>query len=372
MESCGRAFLGILVGLWLGSTPVTAQRETNQNPLPTAAKILAQARKLPDGGIQRLEPIQIGGITQWISVRGRDRRNPLILFLHGGPGYPMMPASYAYQSPWEEYFTVVQWDQRGAGKTYAANDSAQIAPTMTVATMISDAEQLVTYLRKEYGKQKIILMGHSWGSLLGIELVRKHPDWFHVYVGLGQIVDMPESERMGYKQVLAKASRAGNARALEELRAIEPYPEAGGLVPTAKLRVERKWIVFYGGYAYGRRDDYYPEIVSLSPDYTEKDVKALGEGMTFSTEKLWQKVAVTRFWDVTKLNCPVVLFHGAHDLITSPDLARRWYERLRAPEKKMVWFGRSSHMLLTEEPVEVFLHLIKDVRPFAMHAGYGR
>jgi pimeloyl-ACP methyl ester carboxylesterase len=191
----------------------------------------------------------------------------------------MMPASYTYQSPWEEYFTVVQWDQRGAGKTYAANDSGSIAPTMTLATMISDAEQVVTYLRHEYRKQKIILMGHSWGSLLGVELVRRHPEWFHVYVGLGQIVDMPESERMGYDRLLVNASRTGNTRALEELKSIAPYPEAGGLVPTRKLRIERNWVIFYGGYMYGTREDYYPGIVRLSPDYSEKDVKAIEDGI---------------------------------------------------------------------------------------------
>jgi pimeloyl-ACP methyl ester carboxylesterase len=365
VESSIRPWLTSLAFLWMSFTDVNAQRSTNEASLSTAAGILAKAREIPEGGIQRLEPIKIGAISQWISVRGRNKENPLLLFLHGGPGYPMMPASYTFQSPWEEYFTVVQWDQRGAGKTYAANDSGSIAPTMTLATMISDAEQVVTYLRHEYRKRKIILMGHSWGSLLGVELVRRHPEWFHVYVGLGQIVDMPESERLGYHRLLVNASRTGNGRALEELKSIAPYPEAGGLVPTWKLRIERNWVIFYRGYMYGTRQDPYPDIVRLSPDYSEEDVRALEEGITFSTDKMWQQVAITRFWSVSRLDCPVVLFHGVHDLITSPGLARTWYQRLRAPKKKMVWFDHSAHMVLTEEPGEVFLHLVTDVRPFA-------
>src|ERR1700691_5814898 len=99
----------------------------------------------------------------------RDRDNPILLFLHGGPAAPEMPTSWTFESPWEDYFTVVQWDQRGAGKTYASNDPKALAATMTVKQMTSDAEEVVRYLQNTYGKKKIFLLGHSWGSVLGVE-----------------------------------------------------------------------------------------------------------------------------------------------------------------------------------------------------------
>ena len=125
--------------------------------------IIADTRKIVSpNGVEELVPAPINGTTQWLSVQGRDRRNPVLLYLHGGPGSPTMPEAYTFQSPWEDYFTVVQWDQRGTGKTYAANDPNALASTMTIEQMTSDGEEVVRYLQKRYGKRKIFLLGHSW------------------------------------------------------------------------------------------------------------------------------------------------------------------------------------------------------------------
>ena len=126
--------------------------------------------------------VTIGGIRQWISVRGRHKDAPILLFVHGGPGFTSIPSSWFAMQGWDEYFTIAQWDQRGAGKTYAANTEAQMSPGMTVAGMTDDAAQLVQYLRKHYDKQKIFLLGHSWGTVLGTRLAQQHPDWFYAFV----------------------------------------------------------------------------------------------------------------------------------------------------------------------------------------------
>jgi pimeloyl-ACP methyl ester carboxylesterase len=132
-------------------------------------RILASNRKIvsPDG-IDEMVKVRIGGIDQWLSIRGKDRRNPILLFLHGGPASPAMPEAYTFQTPWEDYFTVVQWDQRGAGKTYAANSEQAMVSRMTIEGMTDDAAQVTEYLRQHYGKQKIFLLGHSWGTVLGV------------------------------------------------------------------------------------------------------------------------------------------------------------------------------------------------------------
>ena len=121
--------------------------------------IAATRRIVSPNGVEDLLPVQINGATEWLSIRGKDRRNPVLLFLHGGPGAPSMPEAYVFQSPWEDFFTVVQWDQRGAGKSYAANDPKALASTMTIEQMTSDAEEVTRYLQKRFAKQKIFLLG---------------------------------------------------------------------------------------------------------------------------------------------------------------------------------------------------------------------
>src|SRR5277367_1037006 len=134
---------------------------------PDPHAILAEYGKIVSAnGIDEAKPIAIGGIQQWITVRGRNRDNPILLVIHGGPAAPDLPNRYLYEVSWDDYFTVVQWDQRGAGKTFELNDSETVAPTMTKERMIEDAEDLVAYLRATYGKQKIFVLGHSWGSLV--------------------------------------------------------------------------------------------------------------------------------------------------------------------------------------------------------------
>jgi len=143
-----------------------------------AAAIIADARKIvTPHGIERLERVRIGGIEQWVSIRGADTRNPVLLYIHGGPGYVSMPMGWWFARGWEEYFTVVQWDQRGAGKTYLLNDPRKIAPTLTLARMETDTEEMAAWVRKRLGKTKIFVLRHSWASYLGLELASRHPDW---------------------------------------------------------------------------------------------------------------------------------------------------------------------------------------------------
>src|SRR6202158_3852425 len=125
-----------------------------------ATLIIADARKIvTPNGVERLDKVRIGGIEQWVSIRGADKRNPVLLLIHGGPGYVSMPMSWWFTRGWEEYFTVVQWDQRGAGKTYLLNDPGKIAPTLTPERMIADTEEIAAWARKEFGKDKIFVLG---------------------------------------------------------------------------------------------------------------------------------------------------------------------------------------------------------------------
>jgi proline iminopeptidase len=314
--------------------------------------------------------VPINGTTQWLSIRGRNTRNPVLLFLHGGPGSPTMPVDFTFQSPWEDYFTVVQWDQRGTGKTYASNDPKQLASTMTVQQMTSDAEEVVNYLQKRLGKQKIFLLGHSWGSVLGLELAERHPDWFYAYIGVGQIIDMQKSEAEGYQFALDEAKAHGNGDAVEELDKIAPYPGAIGSLTAAKIGVQRKWLMYYGGLTWGRKDfSWDANSWTLSPDYTDKDLDAIDEGSLYSITHLLGQVQKVDYENLIEFRCPVFFFEGRHDYAVSHTLVDEWFKRVQAPKKKLLWFEDAAHMVMEEEPGRFLFHLITDVRPIAAEAG---
>ena len=332
-----------------------------------ARDLIAAVQKIVSpGGIDEQMEIPINGTEQWITIRGRDLNNPILLFIHGGPGAPEMPTSWTFQNPWEDYFTVVQWDQRGSGKTYNANDPAKIRPTMTLPQMVSDSEAVVQYLRATYHRQKIFVMGHSWGTVLGLTLAEKHPEWLYAYIGMGQVIDTLRAEHVGYLATLKAAEAAHNAKAVAELKAIAPYPEPDGSLKLDKINTERKWSVILGGLTY-RRDsyDYYFNASELSPDYSDADLKAIGKGSDLSLSSLLPAFAKTDFSKVTTFRCPIILFEGRHDETTPSTVAAEWFARVKAPAKKFVWFEHSAHMMQIEEPGRVLVHLVEDVRPLA-------
>jgi proline iminopeptidase len=331
------------------------------------ASIIGTARKIvAPNGIEELLEIPIGGTKQWISVRGRDRGNPVLLMIHGGPASPEMPSSWFFENSWEDYFTVVQWDQRGSGKSYNANDPKTIQPTITVDRMINDAGEVVQFLRKRYEKNKIFVLGHSWGSLVGVSLAHAHPEWLYAYIGTGQMINGKENERVGYANTLRTAEAAGNRSAIAELKAIAPYPEMDGSVPLEKLGKERHWAVVLGGLTYQRTTyDYYENLFKLSPEYSEQDVAAIDKGSELSLGALIPAILNFNYSDTIRFQCPIILFEGRHDDTTPAEIAAQWFKRVQAPDKRLVWFENSAHMAMVEEPGRFLVHLVQDVRPLA-------
>jgi pimeloyl-ACP methyl ester carboxylesterase len=333
-------------------------------------RILDNSRRIVSPlGVDEHIKLRIGGIDQWLSIRGHDRRNPILLFLHGGPASVTMAVSYTFQSPWEDYFTVVQWDQRGAGKTYAANTEQQMTPGMTIAGMTDDAEQVVRYLRQHYGKQKIFLVGHSWGTVLGTRLAQQHPDWFYAYIGVGQVVNVRKNEEIGFAFALRAAKADHNDKAVRELEALAPYP---GTVPLTldRMATRSTWEMHYGGLTHGRKDfSFYADAEDLSPDYSQAELDAIGKGSGYSLKYLLQPLLDVNFEDVTRFGCPVILFVGQHDYTTSHELAEQWFDRIQAPSKHLVLFADSAHMIMQEQPGRFLMHLVTDALPLAQKAG---
>lgn len=237
-----------------------ASAETQQRVDPATGSVpardaiaarLAELRRIhtPEG-IEVLEEAPIGGVNQWVSIRGRNRANPVILFIHGGPGTPNTPITWAYQSPWEDFFTIVQWDQRGVGKNARTADRESLRPTLNNDRIIADAEEMAAWVRKRLGKDKIVVMGYSYGTIVGLALAQRRPEWLHAYVGVGQVSGSGEDYL--YKRVIELATKAKNEEALKELQAMAPYPGPNRTVEDT-LRV-RKWVRRFNGGWYGKPD----------------------------------------------------------------------------------------------------------------------
>lgn len=364
MTSFLRTALAVAALLTPVAVPAASPQPFTQDD---ARAIVGDLQKIvsPRGIDERVE-VTLGGIPQWITVRGRDSRNPILLFIHGGPAAPEMPTSWTFQDDWEDFFTVVQWDQRGSGKTYATSDPAKIKPTLTVDRMEQDTAELVQYLRSKYGKDKIFVIAHSWGTVLGLRLAQQHPDWLYAYIGMGQIIDMRESERRDYESALASAKAEHNQKAIQQLDAIAPYPDPQRAPTFDEIGVERSWSVYYGGLSWGRKSyDYYYDTSKLSPDYTDADLKAIDQGAVMSVTALLPALMAVDFTRTTDFKCPIVMFNGRHDITTNSGVVAEWFKTVKAPAKKLVWFEDSAHMMQIEQPGAVLLHLVQDVRPLA-------
>ena len=179
-------------------------------------RIAARIRIESNDGIAVIEKVRLGGLEQWIQIRGRDKSKPILLFLHGGPGFPQMPFAHL-NSELERHFVVVQWDQRGAGKSYSSSVPDE---SMRVTQFVSDAHELVQILLARFGAQRCYLVAHSWGSLFGAQLAAQYPDLFFAYVGIGHTVDLPQTAQVLYRFSLDSARGGDPHKAIADLERI--------------------------------------------------------------------------------------------------------------------------------------------------------
>lgn len=326
-------------------------------------------RIVAPSGVQESYKTAIGGVEQWLNVRGQDASNPMILFVHGGPAAPLTPGAWQFQRPLEEYFTVVNWDQRGAGKTFGETNPDSIGDTIHIARYVDDALEIAEYLRRRYRKDKLILMGHSWGTIVGMRAALKRPDLFYAYVGVGQVINVRDNERISFEYGLREAKAHGNLEAVRELEAIAPYP---GSTPITRERIiaARKWAQFYGGLtAYREHSRYYFRAPLLSPEYDADDVCAVDRGNVFTLGRILPEFLEVDFKGVRQFPIPVVMFMGRHDYTTPSEPTADWLRKVDAPSKQGVWFERSSHMIMWEEPGKMLVSLLQHVRPLAVGGG---
>jgi pimeloyl-ACP methyl ester carboxylesterase len=341
---------------WKGKLPVVVNASPNAMrggltfmPRGSTAPIVdAQGARLP-GSVAVLEKVMLGGVEQSLLIRGRSVRNPVLLYLHGGPGTSELGMLRVHNIPaLEAHFTVVVWDQRGAGRSYAAREPAS---GMNVEQFISDTHELTKLLCARFQQRKIYIVGHSWGSLLGVLTVARYPELYHGYVGIGQAVDMQEGERVSYAWALAQAEKANDRKSVAQLERIGPPPYFGELRP--KLMTQRRILAKYGGEVYGNPRGGMPALLSgllRSSEYTWQDRIDVFRGVLANMRLMWPQIlSIDLMAQVPELKVPVYFLEGRHDYEAPAVLAERYFEALAAPRKTLVWFERSAHFVNTEE-----------------------
>jgi len=327
----------ILVGVMLAWSPGKPEPFLDENRRPLA------------GSISEKIHVEINGSQQGMFIKGRDVANPVLLFIHGGTGMPEYFMTQNYPTGLEDYFTVCWWDRRGAGLSYAANAAQD---TMTIDQYISDTLEVTNYLRTRFHKDKIFVMAHSGGSIIGIQAAAKAPELYYAYIGVGQMSYQHKSEMLAYQYMVERYREAGNADMVRQLEAAPPTMT--GPLPDSYMRLRDKAMHELG---VGTTRDMKSVMTGvflaswLCRDYTLGEKIDIWRGKFSSDKRLWDKVIATDLTKiVTKLDIPVYFFHGKYDYTVSYPETKAYFNMLEAPVKGFYTFENSAHGPMFEEP----------------------
>ncbi|MEW5685427.1 MAG: alpha/beta hydrolase [Pseudomonadota bacterium] len=305
--------------------------------------------------------VQIGGIPQWVSIRGEDRANPLLVVLHGGPGACFQIIGYDAMRAWERDFTVVQWDQRGAGRTFGRNGPGG-SGGLSIERIARDATEVIGHALTRTGQAKAIVLGASWGSIIGLAAARMRPELVHAFVGAGQVVDMRANEAVGYEALLARLEARGRTKAAARLRRIGPPPYAGLDVLVRQRRI-----------LMAHAPDSERGLVArlllaalTAPGARLRDVWDWLAAQSFTMRQLYDELMSYADPGAPPSSpVPIVIVQGDEDIQTPTSLARAYHDALAAPSKAFVLIPGGGHNALLAMPEAFHAVLVEHVRPLA-------
>jgi len=332
--------------------------------LAAAAVAVTAKAQTPTARIDQTSFVLLGGLEQWISIRGDDRSNPVLLVVHGGPGEAQWPQAEIYK-PWEKAFTVVQWDQRGAGHTFGRYGTK--TPDVTLDRISKDGGELAEYLCRQLGKKKIIVLGHSWGVIVATRMVQMRPSLFAAYVGTGQVTSWAAMVNTQYDLVLAKARKDGDQATIKELEANRPDPANAQqyFSFSSKYHVRSLWPPPDQAWLQHLRSQL-PELQASNPEQS----KYLEEGMEFQSEHVLPDQLAT---NLPKTACEIdtayFVIQGQDDIVTPTQAAIDYFQCVKAPKKELILIPNAGHFAFMTAASE-FLGLLKSkVRPVAVARG---
>jgi pimeloyl-ACP methyl ester carboxylesterase len=299
--------------------------------------------------INTIENIEVNGTKLYFGVRANAENLPILLFLHGGPGFASIPIVKKYNKNLEDLFTVVVLDQRGAGKSYYPFAEME---DINIETFLDDVHSVVTHLLGRFNRDKLYLWCHSWGTVLGLRYIQLHPEFVEAYIGCGQAVNMKKSTRAGYEFAVAESSIAGDKKALAKLRKID-YLCRG-----------ENWfadLLYYTGQVVKHKGSLYEKTtqnaivfdIITAREYNLKDKINFLKGQRQSLKRLWLPCMDVDFESVTAFEVPVIFVEGRQDFHVSSKLAFEYFQTIET-EKQFYWFEKSAHYPQWSEPQHFF------------------
>lgn len=297
-----------------------------------------------DTAVDQAKYVRIGGLDQWITIRGENRANPVILLLHGGPGDATNPWGHAGFRLWLRNYTLVQWDQRGAARTLSRNGRSS-ADSVSIDRLVHDGLELADALRSSLGRKQIILAGHSFGSIIGVLMAKSKPELFQAFVGTGQVGDPARAYTVAFEALLATARARRDARALRELQEIGPPPYKNG----RGYQVQRRWSNLFEG-----ADAFIASMLGFAltaPGYTVGDINDWFDGQGLSAERLVPESSAMSAAALSgRFSLPVFVIQGAEDFTTPTSLARRFVDSIQAPRKAFVTINGGHFAAFMDSP----------------------
>lgn len=306
--------------------------------------------------------VSIGGIEQWVTIKGKSCANPVILFIHGGPGNPSSPYADNIYTGWQEDFTLVQWDQRGAGRTFGRGKDQT---DLTIELMTRDGNELASYLIDRLGQKKIILVAGSWGSVLAVHMAKARPELFHAYLGVGQLVDHQENLTASHRRLIKLAREAGDSKTLTNLEALGPppwtNPRSFGTMRRATRTYEAKTSTPAPA-NWWKPSPLYATDEALANYEAGEDFSYL-QFVGLAGNGMLSNVRLPKLG--TDFRIPFFLVQGAEDLVTVPKVAKAYFDSIAAPSKKFRLVPSAGHdpnAALVDAQYEI---LKTDIRPLA-------
>ena len=325
---------------------------------------LDQEENLVSGSISEKVFVKIGGVKQGMFIRGRDLRNPVLLFVHGGPSFPEFFLVEKYPTGLEDSFTVCYWEERGGGISFTPQVSLE---SMTLEQLVSDLIEVTNFLRERFSKEKIYLMAHSGGTAFAIQAAASSPRLFQAYIGIAQISKQAESEKTAYTYMLNRYIETGNSKMVSEFN---KYPLIGNdsyILPFFKSMLRDKAMHELGIGTMKNMKSIFKEIflaVWLCRAYTLKEKFNIWVSkMTFINKSgLRDQIISTDFTRIVQeINIPVYFFSGEYDFTVNYELSKEYLTRIKAPVKGFYTFHNSAHSPMFEEPQVLYDIMVEDV-----------